>query len=72
MEYIDYGLIVIHKEVFDAYPLHEPFDLSRVLSQSVDDGQVAPYEVEKRFYEIGSIQGIRETEEYIRNRRSIS
>jgi NDP-sugar pyrophosphorylase family protein len=68
MEYIDYGLIVMRKEVFDPYPSHEPFDLSLVLSQSVDVGRVASYEVEQRFYEIGSVQGIKETEEYIRNR----
>jgi NDP-sugar pyrophosphorylase family protein len=67
MEYIDYGLIVICKEIFDPYPSHEPFELSLVLSQSVDAGLVASYEVEQRFYEIGSVQGIRETEDYIRN-----
>ena len=68
MEYIDYGLIVIRKEVFDPYPSYEPFDLSLVLSQSVDARQVASFEVEQRFYEIGSILGIKETEDYIRNR----
>ena len=68
MEYIDYGLIVIRKEIFESYPSHEPFELSLVLSQSVDAGLVASYEVNQRFYEIGSIQGIKETEDYIRNR----
>ena len=68
MEYIDYGLIVIRKEIFDPYPSSEPFDLSGVLSQSVETGQVAAYEVPQRFYEVGSLQGIRETEDYIRNR----
>jgi NDP-sugar pyrophosphorylase family protein len=68
MEYIDYGLIVIRKEVFDQYPSNEPFDLALVLSQLVDAGLVASYEVEQRFYEIGSVQGIKETENYIRNR----
>jgi len=68
MEYIDYGFIVIRKEVFFQYLANEPFDLSLVLSRMADSGQVAAFEVEKRFYEIGSAQGIRETEEYIRNR----
>jgi NDP-sugar pyrophosphorylase family protein len=68
MEYIDYGLIVIRKEIFDKYPSNEPFDLALVLSQSVDAGLVASYEVEQRFYEIGSVQGIKDTENYIRNR----
>jgi len=69
MEYIDYGLIAIRKQVFDAYPSNEPFDLSAVLSRLVDAGQVIGYEVTKRFYEIGSSSGIKETEEYIRIRR---
>ena len=68
MEYIDYGLILIRKDIFDKYPSNEPFDLALVLSQSVDAGLVASYEVEQRFYEIGSVQGIKETENYIRNR----
>jgi len=68
MEYIDYGLIVAHKEIFNTYPRDGPFDLSGVLSRSVDAGLVSSYEVEQRFYEIGSVQGIKETGDYIRNR----
>ncbi|MFA6362415.1 nucleotidyltransferase family protein [Methanoregula sp.] len=71
MEYIEYGLIAIRKNVFDDYPAHEPFDLSLVLSRLVDAGQVMGYEVTKRFYEIGSTSGIRETEEYIRIRKPV-
>jgi len=67
MGYIDYGLIVIRKDVFFPYPANDPFDLSRVLSEMADSGQVAAFEVRKRFYEIGTIEGIRETEDYIRN-----
>jgi N-acetyl-alpha-D-muramate 1-phosphate uridylyltransferase len=69
MEYIDYGLIIIRKMIFDAYPSNIAFDLSSVLSQSVDAGQVASYEVKQRFFEIGSVEGIKETGDYIRNRR---
>jgi N-acetyl-alpha-D-muramate 1-phosphate uridylyltransferase len=69
MEYIDYGLIAIRKDVFDEYPANESFDLSLVLSRLVEAGQVQGYEVTKRFYEIGSTSGIKETEEYIRKRK---
>jgi N-acetyl-alpha-D-muramate 1-phosphate uridylyltransferase len=68
MEYIDYGLIMINKKVFDEYPDDHPFDLTLVLSNLVRKGQVTAFEVHKRFYEIGSQQGILETGEYIRNR----
>ena len=68
MEFIDYGLVVIQKKVFDRYPANEPFDLSDVLSQMVDSGKVAAFEADQRFYEIGSTSGIKETEEYIMTR----
>jgi NDP-sugar pyrophosphorylase family protein len=68
MKYIDYGFIVLRKKVFFQYPANEPFDLSLVLARMADYRQVAAFEVEQRFYEIGSIRGIRETEEYIMNR----
>ena len=68
MEYIDYGLIAIRKDLFDQYPSNEPFDLSVVLTRMAEAGKLAAFEVTKRFYEIGFVQGIKETEEYIRNR----
>jgi MurNAc alpha-1-phosphate uridylyltransferase len=68
MEYIDYGLVVVRKKVFDPYPANEPFDLSHVLSRIVESGQVAAFEADQRFYEIGSTSGIKETEDYIRTR----
>jgi len=69
MEYIDYGLMAIRNNVFNGYPASDPFDLALVLSRLVESGQVLGYEVTKRFYEIGSLSGIKETEEYIRIRK---
>ncbi len=68
MDYIDYGLIVMRRRIFEGCPPDKPFELSQFLYQMVDQGQVAAFEVERRFYEIGSTQGVLETEEYIRNR----
>ena len=69
MDHIDYGLIAIRKNIFDPCPADTSFDLATVLSRLADAGQVMGYEVTKRFYEIGSPSGIRETEEYIMTRR---
>jgi N-acetyl-alpha-D-muramate 1-phosphate uridylyltransferase len=69
MEYIDYGLIAVRKEIFEAFPSDKPFDLSQILYPMVDAGKVAAFEIGTRFYEIGSTRGIRETEDYIRNRK---
>ena len=55
-----FGLII--------FPSDESFGLSTLLSYSVDAGKVAAYEVHNRFYEIGSVQGIKDTGDYIRNR----
>ncbi len=62
-EYIDYGLVCIKKEVFDRYTGR--FDLSTVFVDYIKSGQVCSYEVRERFYEIGSVKGIKETTEYI-------
>lgn len=68
VEYIDYGLIVVNKNIFNSFSSQDSFDLSTLLSRCVESGRVAAYEVHKRFYEIGSVQGIKETADYISQR----
>jgi NDP-sugar pyrophosphorylase family protein len=62
MEYIDYGLGIIQKNVFDSYPANTAFDLAEVYEKLCREGRLAGYEVFKRFYEIGSPQGLKELE----------
>jgi MurNAc alpha-1-phosphate uridylyltransferase len=66
MSYIDYGLGIIRADVFAAYPEDEFFDLSKVYNQLSLNKELCGYEVFERFYEIGSHQGIVETEEYLK------
>ena len=68
MNYIDYGLGILNSDVFHAYPAEESFDLSKVYNQLSLNKQLYGYEVFERFYEIGSHQGILETEEYLTSR----
>ena len=68
MNYIDYGLGILNSDVFHAYPVEESFDLSKVYNQLSLNKQLYGYEVFERFYEIGSHQGILETEEYLTSR----
>ncbi len=65
MHHIDWGLGVLCEEAFAAYPAAEAFDLASVYRELLDVDQLAGFEVNRRFYEIGSPEGIRETEEYI-------
>ena len=67
MEHIDYGLLLLRRAVLDPIPLDKKTDLADVLSPLVRQKMVADFEVKERFYEIGSHQGLRETEDYIRD-----
>lgn len=65
MEYIDYGLSMLRKSSFDEIGDEEVFDLAKVYQSLIDKEQMIGYEVKSRFYEIGSAQGLAETEEYL-------
>lgn len=63
MKYIDYGLSILRKDVFDKWD--GVFDLSDVFVDLIEKGEMAGFEVFERFYEIGSVGGIREMESKI-------
>ncbi len=69
MEYIDYGLAALRREVIAALPEGAKADLAGIYTQLVADGRMAGFEVQRRFYEIGSPTGIATCEEYLRQRR---
>ena len=66
MAYIDYGLGVLSKDVFDRYPADTPLDLATVYQDLLQEDQLAGYEVDQRFYEIGSHVGLEELSEYLK------
>jgi NDP-sugar pyrophosphorylase family protein len=63
MQHIDYGLSAFHHELFDHRP--EVFDLAVLLHDLSLQGELAGFEVEQRFYEIGSPQGLQDLEQYL-------
>jgi len=65
MKYIDYGLGVLNKSVFDVFSDGQPFDLAKVYNDLGIKNQLAGLEVFERFYEIGSLIGIEETHNYL-------
>ncbi len=67
MMHIDYGLGVMSREVFDQTPDGEAFDLAQIYHELSVAGQLAGHEVHQRFYEIGSFEGLKETEEFLKN-----
>lgn len=68
MQYIDYGLGIFNKKAFTNIPKEESYDLAS-LYQDLLQQQLAAYEVSERFYEIGSLNGIKDLEDYIKNNR---
>ena len=61
MTHIDYGLEALDASVFELCP-QPRFDLASLFSVLVARSQLAGYETAGRFYEIGSLDGLRETE----------
>ena len=63
--HIDYGLSFFRKGIFLDYSPAIRFDLSEVCETLAKNGLLGGHEVYERFYEIGSIQGIRDLENYL-------
>ena len=66
MHHIDYGLGAFRRSVFETIPSNQIRDLAAVYQGLLAQGQLAAFEVRSRFYEIGSPDGLRETDEYLR------
>ena len=65
MHYIDYGLNILNKRVFKYFNLKKKFDLAEVLNLISKKNLLAFMLVKKRFYEIGSLHGIKDTEDFL-------
>jgi len=61
MQYIDYGLGLFRQSVFDGWRDVRSFDLANVYSGLLREGELLGYEADKRFYEIGTPESLRET-----------
>jgi NDP-sugar pyrophosphorylase family protein len=69
MRHIDYGLGVFDAEAFADVPADVPWDLARVYGDLLAAGELTGYEVTRRFYEIGSQEGLAEFRRYLEQRR---
>jgi hypothetical protein len=65
MRHIDYGLAVFRDSAFSAVPADAVVDLAVVYQDLLRSGQLAAFEVQNRFYEIGSLEGLREFREIV-------
>lgn len=67
MEYIDYGLSVLTARTFQGSWNLEAFDLADLFHDLAERGELAGKEVFDRFHEIGSKEGLAETEKLLRS-----
>lgn len=71
MRHIDYGLEAVDADLLEHWSV-PVFDLSDVWSGLADYGLLAGYETAERFYEIGSLSGLRETESVLATRAGMT
>jgi NDP-sugar pyrophosphorylase family protein len=68
MCHIDFGLSVLSRTIFTNYREARVIDLADIFRDLSLSGQLAALEVSERFYEIGSPQGLRDTEQFLSHR----
>lgn len=66
MTHIDYGLSLLCSAAIEQIPADRQSDLAELYAKLSIAGEMVGVEVMKRFYEIGSPTGLRETEEFLR------
>lgn len=69
MKHIDYGLGVFDTKALSTGHKGTPFDLADVYQDLISRQELAGYEVDRRFYEIGSPNGLAELDSMLRGQR---
>jgi NDP-sugar pyrophosphorylase family protein len=64
MKHIDYGLGILQTDILTKYS--ERFDLAGVYTSLAECGDLSGYEAQNRFYENGSLGGLKELEEHLK------
>ena len=71
MTHIDYGLGIFKQEVFGQHLQGVNFDLGEIYETLSESGSLASFEVKKRFYEIGSHEGLNEMNQLIKQKKKL-
>ncbi len=70
MRHIDYGLSVLSASALADWPAGAAFDLAEVQQRLLAQKQLAGFEVQRRFYEIGSRAGLEEMAAMLEQRKA--
>ena len=71
MKYIDYGISIYRKEVLKYLPKNQICDLTKLQQALIKKRQLLAYPAEKRFYQIGSPDGLEELKNYIKRKTKL-
>ena len=64
MKYIDYGVSIFKKEILKFIPKNKVYDLSQLYQLLIKKRELLAYPAERRFYQIGSPDGLAEFKKY--------
>ena len=67
MHYIDYGLSIVNKAIFKDKQAHTFLDLADIFMDLSLHHQLSGIEVDRPFYEIGTLEGINRTQKFLSN-----
>jgi N-acetyl-alpha-D-muramate 1-phosphate uridylyltransferase len=70
MHHIDWGLGMLRASAVATWPLRQKWDLGELYEELSISGGLAGYEMTRRFYEIGSVEGLAETNRLLRETQS--
>jgi len=65
MVYINYSVSVLRKKVLEFIPNNEYYPLDSLFSYLIKKRELLSFETKQKFYEIGSIEGLKEFDYYI-------
>ena len=66
MVYIDYGASLFKKEALQLVPENHTYSIEDLFIRLIEKEELLAFEVNDRFYEIGSPQGLKDFEAYIK------
>ncbi len=67
LDHIDYGAIALRRSVIEELAPREVHGLDAIQGRLAREGRLRAYQARERFYEIGSEDGLRELEQYLRS-----
>ena len=70
MHHIDWGLAILKASAVATRPPHKSWDLAELYEELSVSGRLAGYEMTHRFYEIGSFEGLADTNRLLRTTAS--